>query len=68
MKRYPIRRAIVAAVVLLASAFMVVYLGSRSRPAPGPDFLTDIRSIETLRTEFNRDAGQIRLVILLNPT
>ncbi|HUG33523.1 MAG TPA: hypothetical protein VMJ90_02045 [Anaerolineales bacterium] len=34
----------------------------------GQERLTNVNSLETLRHQFNDDVGQIRLVILLNPT
>ena len=68
MKRYLSKRIIVATAVLLAGVFMAVYLETRPRLAPGQAPLADIQNIETLRTQFNRDAGQTRLIILVSPT
>ena len=35
----------------------------------GPDaLLTDLTTVDQLQTEFNRDAGHPRLVLLLSPT
>jgi len=68
MQRPVKKRAIVAAVVLLAGIFMVIYLENQPRIVPEQELLTDIQNIETLRTQFNRDAGKTRLIILVSPT
>ena len=47
---------------------MGIYLETRPRIAPGQEPLTDIQNIETLRTQFNQDAGQTRLILLVAPT
>jgi hypothetical protein len=62
------KRGWIVLVVLMGSAFLAVYVLSRPHLAPGQKPLTDIRSIETLRTQFNQDAGQTRLIILVSPT
>jgi len=68
MNRFLSRRSIFAAAVFLASIGLVVYLETRPRLAPGQAPLADIGNIETLRTQFNRDAGQTRLIVLVSPT
>jgi hypothetical protein len=70
MKRLITKSVIITAVVLLASVFTLVYFETQShpRPAPGQKPLTDIKNIDTLRTQFNLDAGKTRLVILVSPT
>lgn len=59
---------IVLIVVLLGTTFLAVYVASRPQRAPGQEPLTDIQSIETLRTQFNQDVGKTRLIILVSPT
>ncbi len=61
-------RSIVVLVVVLASIFLVVYVGRRPRLAPGQAPLADISNIEILRAQFNRDAGKTRLIMLVSPT
>jgi hypothetical protein len=61
------KRAVLAAVVLLAGIFMVIYLETQPRIVPEQELLTDVENIETLRTQFNRDAGKTRLIILVSP-
>ena len=68
MQRPVKKRAIVAAVVLLAGIFMVIYLENQPRIVPEQELLTDIQNIEILRTQFTRDAGKTRLIILVSPT
>jgi len=68
MKKLLSKRTIIVAAVLLAGVFMVVYFETRPRLAPGQAPLVDIQSIETLRAQFNRDAGKARLIILVSPT
>jgi hypothetical protein len=59
---------IVLTAVLLSSAFLAVYVASMPARVPGQEPLTDIQSIETLRTQFNEDVGRTRLIILASPT
>jgi len=40
----------------------------QSQLAPARDPLSEIQTIETLRAQFNRDAGKTRLILLLSPT
>ena len=55
-------------IVLLASALFVIYLVSQPQLVPGQGPLTDIQNVETLRTQFNLDVGQPRLIMLVSPT
>jgi hypothetical protein len=68
MKRLLNRRNLLALVVILAIALLSIYFDTRPRLAPGQAPLADIGNIEMLRAQFNRDAGQTRLVILVSPT
>ena len=68
MKRFLSKRNILIFAVLLSGMFLATYLATRPRLAPGQAPLTDISNIETLRTQFNQDAGQTRLIILASPT
>ena len=68
MKRSLSRRSLILVLVFLASLTLALYIASRPRPVPGQHPLTDIQSIETLRTQFNRDAGKTRLILLASPT
>lgn len=58
----------IAIAALLAGLFIVFY--QEMQPGQGSDqeSLTDIKTIETLRTQFNLDAGKTRLIILVSPT
>ncbi len=62
------KRGLLILIVILASAFWVIYLMTRPQLAPGQKPLTDIHTIETLRMQFNQDAGNTRLIILVSPT
>ena len=62
------KRNLLAVAVLLVGILLVLYFEPQSQLAPGTDPLTDIQSIETLRTQFNQDAGKTRLIMLLSPT
>ena len=62
------KRSLLALTVLLASVILVAYFGTRPKLAPGQSPLADIANIETLRTQFNQDAGNVRLIILVAPT
>ena len=68
MNRNLSRRSIFAIALLLAVAFIAIYFAARPKLAPGQAPLTDISKIEDLRTQFNRDLGQTRLIILVSPT
>jgi hypothetical protein len=62
------KRNLLVVAVLLVGILLVLYFEPQSQLAPGTDPLTDIQSIETLRTQFNQDAGKTRLIMLLSPT
>ena len=68
MSRLLSKRALLAALVIVAS-FVFVY-ETRPRPVPGeaPDALTDIYQVDLLREQFNRDTGQVWLILLVSPT
>ena len=68
MKRFLSRRRLLGLLILLVAVALGVYLESRTRLAPGQAPLTDIQNIETLRTQFNQDAGKTRLILLVSPT
>ena len=55
-------------VVFLISIVLAVYFETRPRLAPDQVPLADIQNIETLRTQFNQDVGQTRLILLVSPT
>jgi hypothetical protein len=62
------KRSGVALIILVIALLLGIYLETRPRIAPGQKPLTDIQSVETLRTQFNQDAGKTRLIILVSPT
>ena len=62
------KRAVIAFIILAAAISLGVYFETRPRIAPGQAPLQDIENIETLRTQFNKDAGKTRLIILVSPT
>jgi len=68
MSKFLSKRSIIAISVLLAAVLLGVYIQTRPRLAPGQKPLTDIQNIETLRTQFIKDAGKTRLIILVSPT
>jgi hypothetical protein len=59
---------IIVLIVLLTSALFAIYFVSQPKLVPGQAPLADIQNIETLRTQFNLDVGQPRLIILVSPT
>lgn len=72
IKEFPVNRywsklGLIVLMVLLVGASLIAYLVEQSRLTL-EQHLTDIQSVETLRTQFNRDVGQTRLIILLSPT
>lgn len=52
-------------VVHLAVCLLAVGIASCR---PGPGTLSDLGQLEELKDQFNRDAGAIRIVLLLSPT
>lgn len=68
MNRFLSKRSIFVFAVLLAGLLLAIYIETRPRLAPGQEPLTDIASIETLRTQFNQDVGKTRLILLGSPT
>lgn len=68
MNRFPSKRSIFVLMILLSTILLGIYVETRPRLAPGQEPLTDIQNIDTLRAQFNRDAGKTRLIILASPT
>ena len=68
MNHFLSKRNLLALTALLIGGLLVIYFGSQSQLVSERKPLTDIRSIETLRTQFNRDAGKTRLIMLMVPT
>ena len=62
------KHSTVAIVVLIVAISLGIYIQTRPRLAPGQEPLTDIQNIETLQTQFNKDAGKTRLILLASPT
>ena len=62
------KRSTIAIAVLLVALLLVIDLATRPRKVPGQAPLADISNIQTLRTQFNQDAGKTRLIILVSPT
>ncbi|HXQ34023.1 MAG TPA: hypothetical protein VN843_08430 [Anaerolineales bacterium] len=62
------RRGRFILLVIVAAALWVIYPMAGHQLAPGQKPLADIHDIETLRAQFNRDAGTSRLIILVSPT
>jgi hypothetical protein len=53
----------------LATLLVVAGCGGSSRQTPPPKTgLTDLRSVDQLRTLFNAHAGEPRLILLMSPT
>ena len=68
MNKFLSKRNILILAVLLAAMVLALYLETRSRLVTGQAPLTDLSNIETLRTQFNRDVGKTRLILLVSPT
>jgi hypothetical protein len=64
------RRALALAVVVaLVAALAWWQLGARVVPAGQPPLATlDTASVAALREDFNRAAGDVRVIVLLSPT
>jgi hypothetical protein len=68
MNKFLTKRSMIALFVLFVAVLLGVYVQTRPRLATGQKPLADIQSIETLRTQFNKDVGKTRLIILVSPT
>jgi hypothetical protein len=68
MKHFLSKRNLLALIAFLIGGLLVIYFGSRSQLVSERKPLTDIQSIETLRTQFNHDVGKTRLILLMAPT
>ena len=62
------KRNLFGLLILLALLLLGVYIQTRPRIAPEQEPLKDIQNIDTLRTQFNNDAGKTRLILLVSPT
>jgi hypothetical protein len=62
------KRNLLAFAALLMSVLLVIHFKPQSQLTAAQKPLTDIQNIETLRAQFNRDAGKTRLIMLLSPT
>ena len=65
------RRTLGVLAVVMAFGLGVAWflLGPGEAPAGQPPLVTlDFSSLEALRTEFNRDSKQPRVIVLLSPT
>ena len=58
-------RSRLATAAILMGVLLVIYFKPFGR---GSEVLTDVQGIQTLREQFNRDAGKTRLILLLSPT
>ena len=62
------KRRVFVIAILLTVLLLGLFIETRPRLAPGQEPLTDIRTIDTLRAQFNEDAGNTRLILLVSPT
>ena len=67
-EKIPIKRVLIAVAALLVGLSIVIYTETRTGRVSDQNSLTDIKNIDTLRTQFNLDAGKTRLIILVSPT
>ena len=68
VKTFLSKRNLLALATLTISIVLAIHLKPQDQSAVARKPLTDIQDIETLRGQFNRDAGKTRLILLLSPT
>lgn len=68
VKKLLTSRLLIAAAALLAGLVIVFYSEFRPESGQNQQALANIQDIDTLRTQFDLDAGKTRLVILVSPT
>jgi hypothetical protein len=61
-------RSVACAVAILVIGTSQAGRGPLSGALAAAPSLTDLRSPDELKTQFNRDAGKVRLVLLVSPT
>jgi hypothetical protein len=64
----PHRRLMIVLIYLILLAPLFVACGSAPSTAIPAQALTDFNSPEELKTRFNQDAGEPRLILLVSPT
>ena len=67
-KSNPISGPLVILGVIVFALLLFKFISDNAIPDVPGVVLTDMHSIEDLRTRFNRDSGTPRLVLLLSPT
>jgi len=68
MNKFLSKRSIIVILILVTTVLLGIFVQTQPRLAPGQEPLTDIKNIETLRTQFNKDVGKTRLILLAAPT
>ena len=68
MNKFLSKRSTFVILVLLSTVLFGIYVQTRPQLLPGQEPLTDIKHIETVRTQFNKDVGKVRLILLAAPT
>ena len=65
----PLKQAVArGAILALAAALLLLGCASCSSPGRGLPLTVLSNDLEPLRTEFNQDAGKVRLLLLVDPT
>jgi hypothetical protein len=62
------KRNWLALVALMSGVLLAIFFRPSSPLASEKQSLKEIQSVETLRAQFNREAGKTRLILLLSPT
>ncbi len=68
MNQFLTKRRIITTLIIILGLFFIYQVSMHRASGLTATTLTNLQSIEPLRTQFNQDKGQPRLILLVSPT